>query len=167
MFASALISSRQNKKLRVKVYEVRDGGESKGILAPDVEPRLDTPADLGKRINAKLQNIHTAEAVVQDALIKEAYDLLRAWCEAFVEQELLRGVTQRYRHNIMMTKLSQIDSARLGEATGVIEPLFARACDRMTGHSHAAERMSTKPTVAELELDWEKAQAARRAYLAG
>lgn len=166
MFASSLISSRQNKRLRVKIYEVRDGGEQKGILAPDVEPQLDTPADLAKRINVKLQDMPKAEAVVQDALIKEAYDLLRAWCEAFVEQELLQSVTQRYRHNIMMTRLAKIDAARLGSATAVIEPLFARACDRMTGHSHAAEKMSTKPTVAEFEDDWRKAQAARSAYLA-
>jgi AAA domain len=133
MFASALIFARQNKKLRVKIYEVRDGGEYKGILAPDVEPQLDTPADLAKRINVKLQAMPKAEAVVQDALIKEAYDLLRAWCEAFVEQELLQNVTQRYRHNIMMTKLSKIDATRLGVATTVIEPLFARACDRYDG----------------------------------
>nr|WP_271209149.1 AAA family ATPase [Rhodococcus wratislaviensis]GLK33611.1 hypothetical protein GCM10017611_04530 [Rhodococcus wratislaviensis] len=78
MFASALISARQSKKLRVKIYEVRDGGEHKGILAPDVEPQLDTPTDLAKRINVKLQAMPKAEAVVQDALIKEAYDLLRA-----------------------------------------------------------------------------------------
>lgn len=45
MFASALLAARQNKKLRTKIYEVRDGGEAKGILAPDVEPRLDTPDD--------------------------------------------------------------------------------------------------------------------------
>ncbi len=166
MFASALISVRQNKKLRVKIYEVRDGGEHKGILAADVEPQLDTPADLGKRINAKLQAMPKAEAVVQDALIKEAYDLLRAWCEAFVEQDLLRNVTQRYRHNIMMTRLSKIDATRLVAATAVIEPLFARACDRMTGHSHAAEKMSTKPTIAEFQEDWAKAEAARSAYLA-
>lgn len=166
MFASALISSRQNKKLRVKVYEVRDGGEQKGILAPDVEPQLDTPADLAKRINVKLQAMPKAAAVVQDALVKEAYDLLRAWCEAFVEQELLQSVTQRYRHNIMMTRLSKIDATRLVAATSVIEPLFARACDRMTGHSHATEKMSTKPTLAEFTEDWEKAQAARVAYLA-
>ncbi|OZC63557.1 hypothetical protein CH306_26555 [Rhodococcus sp. 15-725-2-2b] len=166
MFASALISTRQNKKLRVKIYEVRDGGERKGILAPDVEPQLDTPRDLSKRINVKLQAMPKAEAVVQDALIKEAYDLLRAWCEAFVEQDLLQSVTQRYRHNIMMTKLSKIDATRLAAATSVIEPLFARACDRMTGHSHAAEKMSTKPTITEFQEDWAKAQAARDAYLA-
>lgn len=166
MFASALIAARQNKKLRTKLYEVRDGGEVKGVLAPDVEPRFDTPADLTKRINVKLQEIPSAEPVVQDALIKETYDLIRAWCEAFVEQELLQNVTQRYRKNIMMTRLSKIDSSRLDAAIAVIEPLFDRACERMTGHSHAAEYMSTKPTVVEVQEDWAKAQAARAAYLA-
>lgn len=166
MFASALMAARQNKKLRTKIYEVRDGGEAKGILAPDVEPRLDTPADLAKRINVKLQEMTSAEPVVQDALIKETYDLIRAWCEAFVEQELLQNVTQRYRKNIMMTRLSKIDSSRLDAAIAVIEPLFDRACERMTGHSHAAEYMSTKPTVSEVQEDWEKAEAARSAYIA-
>lgn len=166
MFASALMAVRQNKKLRTKIYEVRDGGEAKGILAPDVEPRLDTPADLAKRINVKLQEMTSAEPVVQDALIKETYDLIRAWCEAFVEQELLQNVTQRYRKNIMMTRLSKIDSSRLDAAIAVIEPLFDRACERMTGHSHAAEYMSTKPTVSEVQEDWEKAKAARSAYIA-
>ena len=147
-------------------FDNSSGGDYKGILAPDIEPQLGTPKDLAKRINVKLQAMPSAEAVVQDALIKEAYDLLRAWCEAFVEQDLLQSVTQRYRHNIMMTKLSKIDATRFGAATAVIEPLFARACDRMAGHSHAAEKMSTKPTVAELQEDWEKAQAARKAYLA-
>jgi hypothetical protein len=36
----------------------------------------------------------------------------------------------------------------------------------MTGHSHAAEYMKTTPTVAELEADWAKAQAARDAHIA-
>jgi energy-coupling factor transporter ATP-binding protein EcfA2 len=166
MFASALIAARQNKKLRTCIYEVRDGGETKGILAPDVEPRFDTPADLSKRINVKLQEMPSAEPIVQDALIKEAYDLIRAWCEAFVEQELLQNVTQRYRKNVMMTRLSKIDSSRLDDAIAVIAPLFDRACERMTGHSHAAEYMSTKPTVGDVQEDWEKAKAARAAYIA-
>lgn len=165
MFTSALLAGRQNKTHRVKVYEVRDGGKVKGILAPNVEPRFDTPADLAKRINAKLQDMTSAEPVAQDTLIKETYDLIRAWCEAFVEQELLQNVTQRYRSNIMMTRLSKIDSSRLDETVAVIEDLFNRACERMTGHSHAAEYMSIKPTVDELLEDWGKAQAARSKYL--
>lgn len=166
MFSSALIASRQNKKRRVKIYEVRDGGVTKGILAPDVEPRLDTVADLAKRVNGKLQDIPAAEPVVQDALIKETYDLIRAWCEAFVEQELLQNVTQRYRANIMMTRLAKIDSSRLDAAVAVVKPLFDRACARMSGHSQPAEYMSTKPTFDELQADWVSAQAARDVYIA-
>jgi len=166
MFASALLAGRQSKKQRVKVYEVRDGGAAKGILAPDIEPRLDTVADLAKRINTKLKAIPGTEPVVEDALIKETYDLIRAWCEAFVEQELLQNVTQRYRANIMMSRLEKIDTARLDAAIAVIAPMFERACDRMTGHSHALEYMSTKPTLAELQEDWRAALAARAAYIA-
>lgn len=166
MFASSLIDARQNKTLRAKIYEVRDGGKTKGVLAPNVEPRLDTPADLAKRINVKLQEVPNAEPVVQDALIKETYDLIRAWCEAFVEQDLLGNVTQRYRKNIMMTRLSKINPSRLAAAVAVIEPLFNRANNRFTGHAHAAEYMSTKPTLDELQEDWEKAKAARAAYIA-
>jgi hypothetical protein len=165
MFASALISERQNKKLRTKFCEVREHQADKGILAPDVEPRLDTVAVLTKRVNAQLQTVHAAEPAMQDALINQTYDLLRSWCEAFVEQELLENVTQRYRANVMMAGLSKIDASRFGAAVAVIEPLFDRACRRMTGHSQATEYLSTKPTADELQQDWEKAKAARVAYL--
>ena len=66
----------------------------------------------------------------------------------------------------MMTRLSKIDSSRLDAAIAVIEPLFDRACERMTGHSHATEYLSVKPTLTELQEDWEKAKAARTAYIA-
>jgi energy-coupling factor transporter ATP-binding protein EcfA2 len=166
MFASALVAGRANKRSRVKMYEVRDGGDRKGILAPDVEPRMDTPVDLAKRINAQLREISSAAPASQDALIRQGYDLMRAWCEAFVEQELLQNVAQRFRANVMMTKLPKIDPTRLEAAVAVIVPLFSRACDRMTGHSHPAEAASRKATVAELKEDWALAQAARSAYLA-
>jgi energy-coupling factor transporter ATP-binding protein EcfA2 len=164
LFASALVASRQNKKQRVKLYEVRDGGIEKGVLAPDVEPRLDTPADLAKRVDAKILAAAKADPVVQDALICETYDLIRAWCEAFVEQELLQNVTQRYRANIMMTRLGKIDSSRLDAASAVITPLFDRACRLMSGHSQAAEYLNTKPTISELQADWQLARDARDAY---
>ena len=66
----------------------------------------------------------------------------------------------------MMTHLSKIDSSRLDAAIAVIDPLFDRACERITEHSHAAEYMSTKPTVSEVQEDWEKAKAARSPYIA-
>jgi len=64
----------------------------------------------------------------------------------------------------MMTRLSKITATYLGAATAVIEQLFARSCGGT--HPHAAEKMSAKPTVSEFQEDWEKAKAARNAYLA-
>lgn len=66
----------------------------------------------------------------------------------------------------MMTRLEKINTARLDEAIAVIATMFERACDRMTGHSHALEYMSTKPTLSERQADWEAALAARDSYIA-
>lgn len=70
------------------VHQIQCGATAHCFAALDAEPRLDTPAELAKRINAKLHECRQAEPVVQDALIKETYDLIHAWREAFVEQEL-------------------------------------------------------------------------------
>ncbi|SDH93748.1 Wobble nucleotide-excising tRNase [Actinokineospora alba] len=165
MFASTLIALRQSKGRRCKYYEVRDGEPEKGILAPDVEPRFDQPSDIAKRINKHIALCATAEPAVQDALIAQSYDLIRSWCEAFVEQELLKNVTQRYRANIMMTRLDAVRVDLFASTASVITPLFDKACRNMTGHSQGLETLNTKPTLAELKDDWSKAQAARTAYI--
>jgi hypothetical protein len=137
-------------------------------LAPDVEPRQDNPADIEKKINKALESARAkgVDATTQDALVEQGYDYIRAWCEAFVEQELLANVTQRYRANIMMTKLSTIRPERLPAAVSVVGPIFDKACRCMAGHSQPAEQLNIRPTVTELEQDWAKLRAARKAYLA-
>jgi hypothetical protein len=165
MFASSLIGLRQKKKLRCKFYEVRDSEELKGIIAPDVEPRLDGPADIGKRINVTIQAARSAEATLQDALMERGYDLIRAWCEAFVEQELLGNVSQRYRANIMMTKLGDIRLDRFEAAATTVNGIFEKACRCMGGHSQPQEQLNVRPTLAELEADWAKLQQARAGYI--
>ena len=145
-FASTLISMRQGKKLRCKFYEVRDSGETKGILAADVEPRQDTPAEIAKRINSTIESAKPAEPAVQDALVEHGYDLVRAWCEVFVEQELLNNVTQRYRANIMMARLTSIHPERFSVAAAVVGPMFDKASRCMSGHSQPAEQLNVRPT---------------------
>jgi hypothetical protein len=165
MFASELLAGRNNRKLRCKFYEVRDDGVAKGILAPDVEPRLDTPKDIGKRINVKLETASHADPAVQDALISETYDLVRSWCEAFVEQEMLGNVTQRYRANVMMGELGKIKAGMLETTRTQVADLFDKACRCMSGHSQPAEYLNVKPTLGELKANWAAAQAMRKSYL--
>lgn len=165
MFASTLIAMRQGKKLRCRFYEVRDSGQTKGILAADVEPRQDTPAEIAKRINSTIEHAKSVEPAIQDAMVERGYDLVRAWCEAFVEQELLNNVTQRYRANIMMTRLTSIHPERFSAAVTVVGPMFDKACRCIGGHSQPAEQLNVRPTLNELQDDWAKLQEARKAYL--
>ena len=154
MFAAELLSHRKGK--RTLFMEVRDSDTEKGIIAPDVEPRLDTPKKLAGRVEAAISQASQADPSLQDALIARSYDLMRSWCEAFTEQVLLGNVSQRYRANIMMTRLEEINVAGLSDAITVLAPAFARICRHITGHSHPHEQQGVSRTIAELQQDWDE-----------
>jgi hypothetical protein len=84
-------------------------------------------------IRGLIRDAKRADPILQDALVERGYDLLRAWCEAFVEQELLGNVSQRYRANIMMTRLGDIRLDRFTTAATTINQIFEKACRCMGG----------------------------------
>ncbi len=168
MFASTLLGIRGGgKKHRAKFYEIRDDGPTKGIVGLASEPRSDTPADFEKKINVLLEKTRKAdETVVRDALLGGAYGLLRSWCEAFVEQEMLQSVSQRYRVNIMMNGLAKIRADRLAAATAGLTPIFDRCSRFMPGHSQPTEQLNVQPNLSEFEGDFAAAKEIRTQYLA-
>lgn len=166
MFASALLGLRVPKKLRCKFYEIRDEELLKGIVQPAGEPRSDTCADFESKINVLLQTMKSADAVVRDALLGSAYGLLRSWCEAFVEQEVLQNVSQRYRVNIMMSNLAKIKADRLADVCSRLIPIFDHCSRFMPGHSQPLEQLNVQPKLTEFEADFSAAKQLRAAYLA-
>jgi len=166
MFASSLLALRLGKKLRCKFYEVRDEDKVKGIIKESGEPRSDTPADLESKISKILESARSAEPVVQEALVSGAYGLLRSWCEAFVEQEVLASVSQRYRVNIMMGGLDKINVERLGATSKALTPIFDKCSRFMPGHSQPLEQLNVRPSLADLEKDWKAAKALRLVHIA-
>jgi len=165
-FASALLGCRRRKNQRVNFFEVRENGAEKGVLAPDVEPNMDTPRDIEKRVNAAIAQAKLADPNSQDSQISHAYDLMRSWCEVFTEQELLASVTQRYRSNVMMTRLDKIKVDRLGVAIAVIGPAFEKICRFITAHSNPIEQGNMSPTITDLEEDWKVLCDTRKTYIA-
>lgn len=150
---------------RCSYFDVSADGTQIGIVTKGTNPRWDTPKEIGKRINTLVQEAAQLTGEVQQALIEKGYDLIRSWCEAAVEQDVLCGVAQRYQPNIMMTKLPQIKADRLVAATAVIDPIFAKACRLMTGHSQPLETLAVRSTLAELKDDWKALQDAHAAYM--
>jgi hypothetical protein len=116
------------------------------------------------RINGLIQGAENAEGEVRDALIEQAYSLIRSWSEVVVEMELLQGVTQRYQAHVMMTALSKIKGEHLAVAVSKIVPIFEKACRVMEGHSQPLETLAVRPSLSELKQDWQDLQAARQEY---
>lgn len=164
-FAAEILARFQKNKDECTFYNVLEAEGRIGIVARGTGPRWDTPKTFSARINEILQEAKRGGEVLRSALVEKGYELLRSWCEVFVEQELLHGVTQRYQPNVMMTQLPNIRVDRLDAARTAIFPIFEKACRMMGGHSQPLETLSVRATLQELEEDWSIAQEARKAYL--
>ena len=158
MFAAALIADRQAKRRRTTFVEVLDSGtELKGLIGPDVEPRLDKPNNLAQRTERAIERAKAETDLTRKSdLIGEAYSLMRSWCEVFVEQEMFKGVTQRFRRNVRMTSLPKVRVDRLADAIEVISEMFDEISGYISGHSQAFRQSGTKPTEGQLARDWSR-----------
>ena len=165
MFAAELLDHRQRNSDRTQFMQVRESLSEKGLVSPDVEPRLDKPGKLATRVDDAIRRASEASPSSQDDLIASAYDLMRSWCEAFVEQELLSNVSQRYRANIMMTRLDKIKVDRLSDAITILAPAFERICGYISGHSTPLEQQNISRTSVELQRDWAELKLVREEYV--
>jgi hypothetical protein len=164
-FAAELLARFEDKKDGCTYYNVLAEDGRVGIVAPGTGPRWDTPKSIGARINELVQSARKETGETRAALVEKGYELLRSWCEAFVEQELLGSVTRRYQPNVMMTRLPEIKADRIPAARATVVPIFEKSCRMMGGHSQPLETLSVRPTLQELEDDWHSVQRARDAYL--
>ncbi len=164
-FAAEILSRFEKRKADCTYYNVLHENNKVGVVSPASGPRWDTPKAFQARINELVQGAGKATGEVRTALVEKAYGLLRSWCEAFVEQEMLAQVAQRYQPNIMMTKLGEIRADRLDAAVKVVLPLFEKACRFIDSHSQPLETLGVSPTLEGFKEDWKAAQDARAAYV--
>jgi hypothetical protein len=79
----------------------------------------------------------------------------------YVEQELLQGVTERYRPNVRMTSLPKINFGGLEEAVAVINPIYDDCCRYIGSHSQPLETLNVRPTFQMFKADWKNVLDAR------
>ena len=117
-----------------------------------------------EKVDEHLRDAAATSGAAQSALVEAAYGLMRSWCEVVVEEVLFGDVARRYRANVMMGGLRNIHPDRLEAAITAIEDLFNRACRYIPDHSQPLPTLSTRPTLAEVQADWQTAQDAVKAY---
>jgi len=168
-FASLLLAKFEDNKSRkgCSFFSVDLGpGEQPGFVSGGTHPRLDSPVKISGRINDIIQSASAPTGETRKALIERGYAQLRAWCEAVSEQEILHGLSMRYRANIMVGQLKKIRADRLVSAAEVICRVFDRACVVIEAHAMATETLGTTPNLEDLNKDWKDAQEALAAYKA-
>jgi hypothetical protein len=84
---------------------------------------------------------------------------MRAWIEAFIEDELLQGSVKRHRANISIDALSRVNGQAVDESVRILQPIFDRACERMWPHAHTADQLQARPTIEEVDADWQALKA--------
>lgn len=164
-FAAEILARFEKNRSNCTFYDVLQEDDRIGIIARGSSPRTDTFNDRKKRINIQIEEAKKSSGEGRQALIEKGYEELRGACEIVVEQDLLKGVTERYRPNVRMTVLDQIRPDRLKVAIQSIVPLFERCCRIITSHSQPMQQLGVRPTLAELEEDWKILQETRKEYL--
>lgn len=137
-----------------------------GTVRKGTVPRWDSPKKIAGRIKSLIQSAESSEDTTRDALVRQGYSELRAWCETAVEQEFLKGITQRYQPHVRMSALSEIKWERLKTVAAKIEAVFDKACRATEAHSQPFVTQAVRPRLEDLKADWKEAQDAFAEYQA-
>lgn len=160
LFATKLLSLFEKSK-RCVYFQITDE-TGKGKVTRATGPRIDSLSSIKGRINNTIQAARTQGGEEREALVRAAYNHIRAWCEVFTEDELLKGVTRRYQANVQMSTLSSIDIGKLGEISPKLTEIFDIACRYIDGHSQALITMDVSPTLTGLEQHWAELQGLKK-----
>lgn len=160
LFATTLLSLFEKSK-RCVYFQITDES-GKGKVTRASGPRIDSLSAIKKRITDTIQAAKAQEGEVRDALVRAAYSHVRAWCEVFTEEELLKGVTKRYRANVQMTTLPNIDGTKLNEIGPKVAEIFEVACRHIDGHSQPLVTLGVSPTLTGLEQHWTELQELKK-----
>lgn len=160
LFATTLLNLFEKSK-RYIYFQITDEN-GKGQVTRASGPRIDTLGAIKKRITEAIKVAKSQEGEARDALVRMTYSHVRAWCEVFTEEELLKGVTKRYRANVQMTTLPQIDGGRLDEIGPKVTEIFEVACRYIDGHSQPLVTLGVSPTLTGLEQHWAELQELKK-----
>jgi hypothetical protein len=151
-FANNLLSLADQGSKRCIFLQISDE-EGKGKVTQGTR-RWDTLGEFKKQIDETIRAAEKVDGEARTALVRQGYEHIRSWCEVFAEKELLNGVSERFKPNVSMDKLSQINTAELGTIIPRVVAVFDAACRFIRGHSQPLVTLGVAPTLQNLKDHW-------------
>ena len=144
-------------------YWVTDDN-GKGTVTPATGVRWDSIGALNARVSSAVDESRKSTGEERDTHIREGYASIRAWCEVFVEHDVLAEVTERYQPNVRIGALKRIKVSKLEQTIETVTSVFEGACRYIDAHSQPLPTHGVNPKLSDLENDWEKLRKCRNEY---
>lgn len=164
-FAAWLLARFERDPDGCAFYDIRADEGRIGIVVRGSHLRTDELKDRKKRIETLIAEAREASGEVRQHLVEKGYEILRGACETVVEKDLLKEVVERYRPNVRVTALPRIRADRLPAAVQAIQAVFEKCSRVISAHSQPLITLGVRPTLDELQKDWEALVKARNDYL--
>lgn len=164
-FASEILARFEKNPDVYRFFEIADLDGTKGVVSARPRPRTDSISHTKSDVDRLIEKAGAESGEDREIVIERAYDAIRNWCEVFVEQEMLCSVSERYSAHVGVTKLKNLQLARIGDATDEIMSIYQKSCRQLKSHSQPRETLNIRATLDELRQDWADALACRKKFL--
>ena len=144
-------------------YLVTDNN-GKGTVSPATGYRGNSISELNGRLSSAIDIASKSMGEERDSHVRQGYALIRAWCEVFVEHDVLAEATGRYQPNVSIGALKGIRISKLEHTIETVTSVFNDACRHIDAHYQPLTTQGTLPKLSDLESDWEKLRVCRSEY---
>ena len=159
LLVTNLLALFENSENYAFYWVTDDNG--KGTVTPATGVRWDSIGALNSRISSAIDKARKSTGEERDIHIREGYSLIRAWCEVFVEHDVLAEVTERYQPNVRIGALKRIRVSKLEQTIETVTSVFDDACRYIDAHSQPLPTHGVNPKLSDLENDWKKLRDCR------
>ena len=162
LFVNHLFSLLEKSDKNMFYWVTDDNG--KGTVSPATGYRGNSISELNGRLSSAIDKARKSTGEERDSYVRQGYALIRAWCEVFVEHDVLAEATGRYQPNVSIGALKGIRISKLEQTIETVTSVFNDACRHIDAHYQPLATQGTLPKLSDLESDWEKLRVCRSEY---
>lgn len=161
-FLNSLLSKFDHTPNDYTCYQVETIDGTPGIVTRGAGPRRDSLKYLITKIEDNIQTATGSTGETRMSAIETGYSYLRNLCEVVAERELLQGVAERYRPNVMVSGLVKLNFAKLPLVAPRLDAVHSKCHRIIQAHSQPLATLGVRPTLDELKADLAEVKAIRK-----
>jgi hypothetical protein len=160
-FLNSLLSQFDSTPNDYTCYQVEVIDGTPGIVTRGAGPRRDSLRYLIAKVEQEIQTATGSTGEIRMSAIETGFSYLRNLCEVIAEKELLQGITERYRPNVLVSGLIKLNFAKLPLVAPRLDAVHTKCHRIIQAHSQPLATLGVRPTLEDLKADLAEVKAIR------